>query len=233
MQRVWLWARANALQLAPPVGSLVLVHRNLWVGPERVDGLQGSEGAGHMSAVVNRVMVMTFLMLAFSLPTAAQTVWDVAAERITRLAPSTFVDLPPGASAALEDDGCTIPQAWGDNEPHNVVAGEFGAPGQTDWAVLCSKDGSSSIVVVWGGPVSCPSPIASPLADQSFLQNTGLDGILFSRGVSGIRADPRYWNFPDGLESLTHAAISDAFYEKGATAYYCERGVWLELTTGD
>jgi hypothetical protein len=184
---------------------------------------------------VDGIVVATVVMLAFSMRAAAQTDFDIAAERITRLAPTAFGDLPRDAAAALEAGGCTVPQAWGENEPHNVVVGSFGAPGQTDWAVLCSREGNSSVVVIWGGPVTCPSPIASPLADRSFLQNTGLDGILFSRGISGIRLDPRYWSSPQGpsADSLNHAAISDAFYEKGATAYYCEGGIWIEYTTGD
>ena len=188
-----------------------------------------------MRITVDRVVVVTVLMLAFSMRGAAQTDWDVAAERIMRLAPSTFRELPRHAAVGLEAEGCSVPQAWGENEPHNVVIGSFGAPGQTDWAVLCSQEGNSSIVVIWGGRVSCPSPIAPPLADRSFLQNTGLDGILFSRGIASIRLDPRYWAYPEGLlpDSLNHAAISDSFYEKGATAYYCEGGVWLEFTTGN
>ncbi len=184
-----------------------------------------------MIARAGRVLMVTVLMLAFSSRAAAQMEWNVAVERITRLSPGAFWNLSRDAVVALEVEGCTVPQAWGENEPHNVIVGWFGAPGQDDWAVLCSKEENSSIVVMWGGPVSCPTPIAPPLADQSFLQGVGLDGILFSRGIASIRLDPRYWAYPQSplLDSLTHDAISDTFYEKGATAYYCEGGVWLEF----
>lgn len=157
--------------------------------------------------------------------------WDRAAAEIIRLSPSAFPELPPEVAAAAEQAGCTIPQAWGETGPHNVISGMFAAPGQTDWAVLCSRDGASSVMIIWGGRVTCPSPIRRALPDRSFLQVIEPDGILFSRGIARVRPDPRFWTFPAGFDpdSLTHDAVSDAFYEKGTAAYYCREGEWIEL----
>ena len=196
--------------------------------------MQESRGS---SGIMRHLMVAVVLSLCALAPAPAhgQTEWDLAAENVDRLAPAVFFELPSHVLASLERDGCTVPQAWGEDIPHNVVGGSFAAPDQNDWAVLCSVGQSSSIVVFWGGPVSCPSPVAASLPDRSFLQGLGADGILFSRGISTVQPDPRYWEVLDGPfpDTFTHSAISDAFYEKGATAYYCQGGRWLKFTSGD
>ena len=163
-----------------------------------------------------------------------QTKWDAAAAEIVRIPPDAFAEVPPRVRSFLTGFGCAIPQAWGTDRPHNVVSGSFAQRGQTDWAALCSSDGSSAVHIVWGGDASCPTPIAPPVADKAFLQDTGIDGILYSRGISRVRPDPRYWTAPQPftLASSDHDAISDAFYEKGATAYYCQDGLWLEFQRG-
>lgn len=163
----------------------------------------------------------------------AQDAWTEAESRIARLAPSRFVDVPEAVRAELERLGCRIPQSWGGDEPHNVISGSFAAAGQTDWAALCSVRDASSVVVVWGGEHRCPSPVSAPAPDAAYLQDTGVDGILFSRGISAVRPKPGYWSFPSDLapQSVEHDAVSDAFFEKGATAYYCRDGRWLRVTS--
>ncbi len=173
------------------------------------------------------------LLLGLSVSSAAaQSVWDIAEGKIERLVPDAFPQLPDDVRATLEHEGCRVPQAWGEDEPHNVVNGSFAVTGQTDWAVLCSVNGRSSILVFWGGAATCPSPLAASLPDRSFLQQTGVDGILFSRGIAAITLRERYWPIDESLpDGPTHDAITDAFYEKGATAYYCKDGTWLTFAT--
>src|SRR5689334_20231186 len=77
---------------------------------------------------------------------------------IDRFPPSSFHDLPESFRKILEQRGCAIPQAFQEpQKPNNVIRGEFAQTGQRDWAVLCSKGESSSIVVFLGraGDVSC------------------------------------------------------------------------------
>jgi len=67
--------------------------------------------------------------------------------QVTRLGPSAFPELPRNIRRELERRGCTIPQVWEDRKPHNVIKGEFTRKGQTDWAVLCSLNRVSSILI--------------------------------------------------------------------------------------
>jgi hypothetical protein len=73
--------------------------------------------------------------------------WDKAEKEIRRFKPSEFKSLPEAVVKELEQMGCTIPQSDVETEPHNVIRGEFARKGQVDWAVLCSKEGKSSVLV--------------------------------------------------------------------------------------
>lgn len=186
-----------------------------------------------MKKVITIAIAALFALVPQSM--SAQAKWDSAAANIVRVLPGAFTEVPADVRSALHRLGCTIPQAWGNDHLHNIVSGSFAQRDQTDWAALCSSDGSSAIHIIWGGDASCPTPIAPPVADRIFLQDTGLDGVLFSRGISRVRPDPKFWTVPEGFapDSAGHDAISDAFYEKGAVAYYCESGSWVELVSGD
>lgn len=66
------------------------------------------------------------------------------------LRPAAFPDLPKNLITEWERRGCTIPQPYTTDRKSNVNRGEFARPGQTDWAVLCSTQGSTSLVVLNG-----------------------------------------------------------------------------------
>lgn len=65
--------------------------------------------------------------------------WDEAAALIRHLPPSAFPEAPVAVRDRLIADGCSVPQAYHSSTPHNVISGEFAAPGQTDWAALCTR----------------------------------------------------------------------------------------------
>lgn len=71
----------------------------------------------------------------------------IADEQTVRLKSSDFNELPKEIIKNLEQRGCTIPQIWHDKTLHNVISGEFSKKGQKDWAVLCSINRVSSILV--------------------------------------------------------------------------------------
>jgi len=150
------------------------------------------------------------------------------------LDPEDVRELPPRVAAGFDDVGCAVPQAWPmtlDGVPHNVVRGEFGAVGQQDWAALCSKDGISSIHVVFGGPAICPSPI-NPLEDRVISQRVNADGTAeFSRLLEPIQS-LRSVERPElraPFDSIPYDGLADRFVEKGATIFACVNGRWLSF----
>jgi len=71
--------------------------------------------------------------------------------RTVRLPPTAFSGLPQNLIQELQRRGCMIPQTFPQDDKSNVVKGTFEKPGQTDWAVLCSTKGSTSLLMFWNG----------------------------------------------------------------------------------
>ena len=162
---------------------------------------------------------------------------QVADEATTRLHPTSFPQLPRNIVRALQTRRCTIPQAFSNSTPHNVISGEFMRRGQTDWAILCSKNRVSSILVFWGGSTKSVAEVAKA-ADRSFLQGIDDKGnIGFSRAIDVV---DRYYILRQYKEyggpkppRSNHQGINDAFVEKASTVRYFHRGKWLELQGAD
>lgn len=166
-----------------------------------------------------------------------ETVWTIAARQIRRLPPASFPEIPKPFIADLERLGCTVPQSDFREGRTNVIQGSFAAPGQHDWAVLCSRAGASVILMYWGGPAQCPRELQSA-SDAVFLQGLGEGRIGFSRRISRTTS---YHEYPDVDDTtsvdrdvqLDHDAIDDAFEDKGSSVYFCRSGQWIVFNGAD
>jgi hypothetical protein len=159
---------------------------------------------------------------------------DDAEKQILRLDPSEFRELPKDALEELKSRGCKVPQSFGLNTPHNVIRGSFANNAQNDWAVVCSKDGSSSILVFWGGPVRCSSEIQFGKGkDRELLQGIGYQKIGYSRAIHTIEGkrileDHEKYGLGE-LPPIDHDGIVDEFLEKYDVVYYCYKDNWVRL----
>jgi len=168
-----------------------------------------------------------------------ETEWTIAARQIRRFSPMSFPELPKPFVAELERLGCTVPQSdYGEVRGRtNVIQGSFGAAGQRDWAVLCSRGGESVIFLYWGGRAQCPRELR-PALDAGYLQGLGGGRIGFSRGISKTTS---YHEYPDESDTssvdrdvqLDHDAIDDAFEGKASSVYFCRNGTWIEFPGAD
>ena len=191
-------------------------------------------GEGGMGEVYRAIAVGVMLVvLASSGAQGAQDEWEVADRATRRLAPAQVAGLPEGVRSYLEGLGCTIPvPAWGDGLT-NVARGEFRQAGRADWAVLCSIDRISRILVFWNGdPVHVAVLAEQP--DRDYLQRDETGRPVFSRALE--TADPqcvrRKWEAGDPPE-MVHAGIEDHFLGKASMIYYYESGQWIELLGAD
>ncbi len=162
--------------------------------------------------------------------------WVRADVATLRLDPSHFVQVPESLKSELRRRGCSVPQVYSGGRPHNVIRGNFTSGNQVDWAVLCSRDRTSSILVFRGGNANAVSRIAAK-PDADFLQVVAPGQIGFSRAI-GV-ASPEYirehhqrYGGPKP-PPLTHAGINDAFVEKASVVWYWHQGKWLQLTGAD
>lgn len=168
------------------------------------------------------------------IPTAAD--WSAADSATVRLSPTAFPELSLDIVRALLLRGCTIPQMWGVEKPHNVIRGEFARRGQTDWAALCSRNGKSALLVFWGGAADSVAEHPS-VPDLSFLQGVGNDDIGYSRviGIAGrdyILDHYREYGGPKP-PPIDHDGIEDAFEGKASAILYFYKGEWHTLTGAD
>lgn len=152
--------------------------------------------------------------------------------QVTRLAPSAFPELPANIRRELEHRGCTIPQVRADKKPQNVVEGEFTRKGQTDWAVLCSVNRVSTILVFHNASPRNPSELARE-ADSNKLQVVGADVIAYSRSISRVGREYILSHYADyggpKPPTIDHPGINDAFLEKASVVHYFHAGRWLKL----
>ena len=187
---------------------------------------------------IARTATLFLTALALAPPVSGQTAeqWANAAQAISRLVPAAFPHLPAAVRQALEQRGCTVPQSFSDSGPHNVVRGHFARPRQTDWAVLCSRQDTSVVLVFWAGRAAGPAAI-NPQPDATFLQTIGGGAIGFSRVLGLARAPDvrRYAKDHGGLlpPRMDHDGLEDAFVEKASTIVYWDAGRWLSLAGAD
>ena len=109
--------------------------------------------------------------------------WEQADRSTRRLLPAVFVDLPAPVRSELERRGCTVPQPFTSTRPANVIKGRFTSANQTDWAVLCSRQRASSILVFRGGAAPVIEIASEP--DVNSLQTVdGKGSIGYSRAIA-------------------------------------------------
>ncbi|MCH7501625.1 MAG: hypothetical protein IH886_16770 [Nitrospinae bacterium] len=176
--------------------------------------------------------------------------WKKANEQIVRLSPSAFPELPKPMLKDLNQRGCSIPQPVitgttlpPDYETSNVISGEFQKPGQTDWAVLCSVEGRSTILVFWNGSVTNVEQLGGFSPDKRWLQGMGTDRktlkplVEYSRGISSVGESFILDAFEGygGPEPppIDHEGIDDAFLGKASQVRYWYKGEWLRLQGAD
>ena len=155
---------------------------------------------------------------------------------ITRLAPNAFPDLPKNLAADLQRRGCTIPQVEVVDGRHNVIKGAFAKPGQTDWAVLCSVNGSSSVIVYWNASAANPAIIETH-RDEDRLQSWGPGKTIYDRKLDPVGAAyiTGHYKAYGGVKPppLDHQGIDDVCVGKASVVLYYYQGKWLHLTGAD
>ncbi|GAB4274227.1 MAG: hypothetical protein Kow0092_29640 [Deferrisomatales bacterium] len=136
--------------------------------------------------------------------------------------------LPRPVASALVEAGCRIPVS---SERPSAVRADFSGDGAADWAVLCSREGVTTIRLFWGGSARCPAVLA-PVPDASLLHETAGQ----TRYVRTIRAvDPKETRTVRQAESATTVrrttgvGIGDGYLDEVDVVYLCRDGTWVEL----
>jgi hypothetical protein len=185
-------------------------------------------------------LVLAFVSSVFScvaqIPVSPDRLFERADRETVRRNPTAFPELPKNVLTQLQRRGCKIPQVPMVDGRQNVIKGEFAKPGQTDWAVLCSIGGVSSILIFWNGSEVNPTEIGKA-NDVDRLQGWGNYKIVYSRAISaaGEKYMMEHYNAYGGEKPppIDHLGIDDAFVGKASVVLYFYRGKWLRLTGAD
>jgi hypothetical protein len=181
-----------------------------------------------MSSVVVLALCLTAWPSVGAQPTRND--WRRADETIERLQPGAFPDLPPELRTALEHRGCTIPQPYDvGGRKKNVITGAFTSAGQTDWAVLCSHEKRSAILVFRAGRSGQVDTLAEEPDSQYLQVVAGGQKIGYSRLLAVAPAKVVRQLFPQG----NHDGIENTFMGKASVVWYRSGGKWIRVPASD
>jgi hypothetical protein len=158
--------------------------------------------------------------------------WSRADETIVRFKPDAFPNLPGHVRTALAQRGCTIPQPYDAGaERKNVISGHFISARTADWAVLCSHQKRSSILIfILHGVHSAQVERIGDEPDSQYLQVVD-EGrkIGYSRVLSVATAKQVHQHFAHANRN----GILDSFTGKASLLWYLSGGKWMKVPAGD
>jgi len=151
---------------------------------------------------------------------------------IRHLPVSSFPELPAAVVDLLNRRGCLIPQTYQAHRPENVVHASFERPGSSDWAVLCSVQGTVSLLVFFSANPAQPEQLASMPETKRLQSHPSSDALGFNWGIDP--ASPQ--NIRDaqiGLAprpaKLDHDALADSVIDHKTVYHFYAKTTWILL----
>ena len=148
---------------------------------------------------------------------------------IRHLPVSSFPELPAEIQALLIRRNCLIPQTYAAHHPENVVHASLERAGSSDWAVLCSANGTVSLLVFFSNaPAALLVLAAAPESER--LQPHDPSGVLgFNWGIDPASPD-QVRQAQIGLERrpsrLDHDALADSVVEHRTVYHFYSKKNW-------
>jgi len=143
--------------------------------------------------------------------------------RIRLLPVSSFPQLPPQVTQKLDAMGCMIPQTYAAHEPENVISGSFEKKGSSDWAVLCSLHGVTTLYVFFQSDLMHPTALRHQ-PDTLWL---GKEWEEDYGSAWGIAVRPS--NLMRRSDQADHDGIEDDFLDQSSMVHYFKEGQWMTL----
>jgi hypothetical protein len=151
---------------------------------------------------------------------------------IRHLPISSFPNLPNELAVQLNRRGCLIPQTYEAHRPENVVHASFERPGSSDWAVLCSTQGTVSLLVFFSSdPAKLLVLSAAPETER--LQAHDPSGILgFNWGIDPATPE-QVRQAQSGLlhrpTPVDHDALADSLVDRHTVYHFYLKNAWIVL----
>ena len=148
---------------------------------------------------------------------------------IRHLPLSSFPELPGVVVDLLNGRGCLIPQTYEAHHPENVVHASLEQAGSSDWAVLCSAQGTVSLLVFFSSAPAQLAVLASAPETQR-LQTHDPTGVLgFNWGIDPA-SPAQVREAQIGMEPrplrLDHDALADSVVEHHTVYHFYGKSAW-------
>jgi hypothetical protein len=151
---------------------------------------------------------------------------------IRRLPVSSFPEIPEELATLLNRRNCLIPQTYEAHRPENVIHASLERAGSSDWALLCSSQGTVSLLVFFS---SAPASllVLSSARETERLQAYDATGSLgFNWGIDPASPEQVH-QAQSGLEHrparVDHDALADSVVDGRTVYHFYLKGAWIKL----
>ncbi len=152
--------------------------------------------------------------------------------QVRHLPVSSFPNLPLDVAGQLTDRGCLIPQTFEARRPENVIHASLQRQGSSDWAVLCSTQGTVSLMVFFGSAPGQPLTLVTAPETQRLQPRFGTGALGFNWGIDPATPDA-IRQAQIGLSPrparLDHDALADSAVDKKTIYRFYAQGAWSIL----
>ena len=155
---------------------------------------------------------------------------------VRRLPLNAFPDLPNAVVEQLNQRQCLIPQSYEAHHPENVVHGSLERAGSSDWAVLCSSEGKTSLLVFFGSAPGKPAVLATE-PETKRLQRHDSSGVLGFNWAIEPASPQKVHEAQSGMEKRPlrpdHDALADITLDRTTIYRFFKKGSWTVVDTSD
>jgi hypothetical protein len=155
---------------------------------------------------------------------------------IRRLPVSSFPDLPSGVADLLSQRECLVPQTYAAHHPENVIHASLERSGSSDWAVLCSAQGTVSLLVFFGSASGRPIVLSSA-PETKRLQRHDSTGVLgFNWAIDPASPETVHQaqsTMQQKPPSLDHDAVADSVVDHSTVYRIYFQHAWTVVETKD
>ena len=151
---------------------------------------------------------------------------------IRHLPVSSFPELPATVRELLNRRGCLIPQTYEAHGPENVVHASLERAGSSDWAALCSAEGTVSLLVFFSSAPAQMLVLASA-PETERLQAHDRSGVLgFNWGIDPASPE-QIREAQAGLlhrpALADHDALADSLLDHRTVYHFFSKNAWIVL----
>lgn len=156
--------------------------------------------------------------------------------RIRRLPVSSFPDLPSAIADLLTQRECLVPQTYAAHHPENVIHASLERSGSSDWAVLCSAQGTVSLLVFFGSTSGRPIVLSSA-PETKRMQRHDSTGVLGFNWAIDPASPETVRRAQSALQRtsppLDHDAVADSVVEHSTVYRIYTQRTWTVVETKD